>query len=149
MATFNNVNDYTYTRLFRDFVNFAQERVNAGKEEAIAILKGQQSLGGRKMIAVTRSLTDEVHKWTRTTEEKGDNDATRTFFRQAIANMFGGESKIPESVKKAMRLSDYGYGKPLTARRIMAVKRATRPARCSRSTAPSPTATTTRVLTAK
>ena len=94
MATFNNVNDYTYTRLFRDFVNFAQERVNEGKEEAIAILKGQQSLGGRKMIAVTRSLTDEVHKWTRTTEEEGDNEATRTFFRQAIANMFGGGKTI-------------------------------------------------------
>lgn len=36
--------------------------------------------------------------------------------------MFGGEANIPESVKKAMLLGDYGDGKPLTARRIMAVK---------------------------
>ena len=36
--------------------------------------------------------------------------------------MFGGEAKIPESVKKAMLLGDYGDGRPLTARRIMAVK---------------------------
>ena len=38
--------------------------------------------------------------------------------------MFGGESRIPESVKDAMLLKDYDKGKPLTARRIMAVKAA-------------------------
>ncbi len=32
-----------------------------------------------------------------------DNNQTRTLFRQTIADMFGGESKIPKSVKKAMR----------------------------------------------
>ena len=38
--------------------------------------------------------------------------------------MFGGENHIPDSVKAAMKLEDYGKGKPLTARRILAVKAA-------------------------
>ena len=38
--------------------------------------------------------------------------------------MFGGESKVPESVKKAMLMEAYDKGKPLTARRILAVKAA-------------------------
>ncbi len=29
--------------------------------------------------------------------------------------MFGGESHIPDSVKEAMKLEDYGKGKPITA----------------------------------
>jgi hypothetical protein len=43
--------------------------------------------------------------------------------------MFGSESRIPENVRKAMLLEDYGQGKPLTARRIMAVKQARAPSR--------------------
>lgn len=55
------------------------------------------------------------------------NNEARKLFRDAVADMFGGEQNIPESVKTAMLLKDYGTeenpsGKPLTARRIMAVK---------------------------
>ena len=42
----------------------------------------------------------------------------------SLAEMFGGADKIPSDVKDAMKLSDYGKGKPLTARRIIAVKNA-------------------------
>ena len=52
------------------------------------------------------------------------NNATRDAFRQAVADMFGGKNHIPDSVKDAMKLEDYGKGKPLTARRILAVKAA-------------------------
>jgi hypothetical protein len=38
--------------------------------------------------------------------------------------MFGCEEDIPDSVLKVMKLEDYGKGKPLTARRITAVKNA-------------------------
>ena len=38
--------------------------------------------------------------------------------------MFGGENRVPESVKKAMLMEDYDKGKPLTARRILAIKAA-------------------------
>lgn len=113
-----------YNRMFRTFVDFAQQKVNAGKEETIATLQDHRSLGDRKMFALTRSQTDKVHKWLRTDDECMVNDLTRAFFKEAVSDMFGGESKIPESVKKAMQLSDYDCGKPLTARRIMAVKNA-------------------------
>ena len=36
--------------------------------------------------------------------------------------MFGGEDKIPANVKDAMKLEDYGHGRPLTVRRITIVK---------------------------
>lgn len=36
--------------------------------------------------------------------------------------MFGGEENVPENVKTAMKLDDYNQGKPLTARRIIAVR---------------------------
>lgn len=35
--------------------------------------------------------------------------------------MFGGVAKVPKNVQDAMKLQDYGKGKPLAARRIMAV----------------------------
>ena len=113
-----------YNPAFNEFVKFAQRNVNAGDEKAIANAKIQKPLGGRKIVAVTNSLTDEVHSWMRTSDEFIVNDRTRKLFKAAIINMFGGESKIPASVKKAMLLSDYDSGKPLTARRIMAVKAA-------------------------
>ena len=51
----------------------------------------------------------------------GKNDQVRTLFRNMVADMFGGENNIPDVVKAAMKLDDYGKGKPLTARRIRAV----------------------------
>ena len=117
-----DINGYNAT--FNSFVQFAQQRVDANDAKAVADAKVQQPLGGRRIVAVTQSLTDEVHKWLRTNDEYYVNDRTRRLFKAAVADMFGGESKIPASVKKAMLLSDYDGGKPLTARRIMAVKAA-------------------------
>ena len=114
-----------YNAVFSSFVKFAQDNVNAGDEKAIASARIQKEpLQGRKIVAVTNSLTDAVHKWLRTNDEYSVNDRTRKLFKDAIINMFGGEAKIPASVKKAMLLSDYDCGKPLTARRILAVKAA-------------------------
>jgi len=113
-----------YSNVFKTFVDFAQQRVDANDENAIADAHVQKPLVGRKTLAITQSLTDEVHKWTRGMDEWTVNDRTRALFKKAIADMFGGESKIPASVKKAMIMSDYGTGRPLTARRIMAVKAA-------------------------
>lgn len=58
----------------------------------------------------------------RSRANKDANDATRELFRRSIVEMFGGEANIPRRVKDAMLLKDYDCGKPLTARRIMAVK---------------------------
>ena len=67
---------------------------------------------------------DKIRKIKRSDALQRENDITRKLFRQAIIDIFGGEDKIPQSVKDAMRLKDYGQGKPLTVRRIMAVKAA-------------------------
>ena len=112
-----------YNSVFRSFVGFAQEKVDANQAKAVADAHINR-LNGRNILAITRSDTDEVHKWLRTNDEYIVNDRTRNLFRKAIIDMFGGESKIPASVKDAMLLSDYNAGKPLTARRILAVKAA-------------------------
>ena len=110
-----------YNSAFKSFVDFAQERIDANQAKAVADARVKQ-LGNRKVVAITYSRTDEVHKWLRTNDEYFVNDHTRKIFKQAIANMFGGEDRIPDSVKTAMLMDDYNCGKPLTARRIMAVK---------------------------
>ena len=110
-----------YNSVFKSFVDFAQERIDANQAKAVADARVKQ-LGNRKVLAITYSRTDEVHKWLRTNDEYFVNDHTRKIFKQAIANMFGGEDRIPDSVKTAMLMDDYNCGKPLTARRIMAVK---------------------------
>ena len=53
---------------------------------------------------------------------KDANDAARDAFQDAIIEIFGGNDKVPQAVQDAMKLDDYGKGKPLTARRINAVK---------------------------
>ena len=113
------VNGYNST--FTAFVKFAQDSINAGNKKAIANV-AQTPLGNRKIVA---SKTDSVGGiFTRARWEEGANNATRDIFLKAVARMFGGKSKIPESVWSAIKLEDYGHGQPLTARRIMAVKKA-------------------------
>ncbi len=112
-----------YNSVFKSFVAFAQERHDANQVKAVADAHVNR-LDGHRVLAVTRSETDEVHKWLRTRDEYRVNDRTRDYFKKAIIGMFGGESKIPDSVKEAMIMDDYNAGKPLTARRILAVKAA-------------------------
>ena len=112
---------------FQSFVDFAQQRVGANDAKAVISATVTQPLGGRKILAIDQSKTDSVHKWTRGFDEWKVNDDTRKLFKQAVALLFGGETKIPESVKKAMLLEDYNQGKPLTARRILAVNEAIKP----------------------
>ena len=106
---------------YKAFVSFAQ---GANDENAIAHAGGAapaDPLAGRTISAGTG---DSVHALTRTTDSRKANDAARDIFRKAIAQIFGGEKQIPPSVRKAMVLSDFGKGRPLTARRILAVKAA-------------------------
>ena len=115
-----------YNSVFKAFVDIAQQKADAGKQTAVinAKVKQNQPLEGRAILSLGTSKTDHVHNWLRSNSEYAANDRTRTIFRNAVANMFGGESKIPADVKKAMLLGDYDCGKPLTARRILAVKQA-------------------------
>ena len=111
-----------YNTMFRNFAEFAQKCVDAGASKEIVTVKEGQPLDGRRVLSISNTHMDAVYRMRRGGELKDVNDFTRTLFRDAIADLFGGESKIPENVKKAMLLSDFGCGKPLTARRIMAVK---------------------------
>ena len=109
---------------FQQFADFAETAVKAGKEKAIARLDVGE-LGG----IANRTIKPGSGDWVgigvgRLSSLKKANNTTRDAFMKAVADMFGGENHIPDSVKVAMKLEDYGKGKPLTARRILAVKAA-------------------------
>ena len=109
---------------FQQFVDFAETAVKAGKEKAIARIDAGE-LGG----IVNRTIRPGSGDWVgigagRLASLKKANNITRDAFMKAVSDMFGGMSHIPASVKDAMKLEDYGKGKPLTARRIIAVKNA-------------------------
>jgi hypothetical protein len=108
---------------FKQFVQFAENQANPGKSEAIARLAGGSALTGR---TITASDTDHVRGWLswgrRSGTDATENNDARALFREAVFSMFGGEANVPDSVKTAMRLEDYDQGKPLTARRIIAVR---------------------------
>ena len=113
-----------YNDAFKAFTDFATQSVEAGKSKAVARAGGEGPLAGRTITAAQGDSLRHMFKWTRSEENQAANNITRDLFKNAIINMFGGEKNIPKSVQKAMLMSDYGKGKPLTARRIMAVKAA-------------------------
>ena len=120
-----DINGYNAT--FKAFTDFAQAKVDAGQNKAIARASADVQTGalaGRNITAASTDSLRGIFKWFRASGDQTANNATRTLFKNAIIDMFGGESKIPASVKKAMIMGDYDCGKPLTARRIMAVKAA-------------------------
>lgn len=110
---------------FDSFVDFAQKSMEAGSSKAVA--RADAVVPGKDGGYATRTIVaapDKAFKISRSITDKAKNDVARTLFQKSVIDMFGGEDKIPESVKDAMLLKDYGAGKPLTARRIMAVKQA-------------------------
>ena len=100
------------------FVQFAEQQIQAGNEKAIARDGG--GLAGHTIVAATSG--DKVASFWRSQADKDANNAARDLFRQSIVDMFGSEAAIPRSVRDAMNLDDFDQGKPLTARRIIAVK---------------------------
>ena len=63
---------------------------------------------------------------TRTERQQQLNNETRELFKQMVIDIFGTSiDDVPKSVRSAMELSKFdGKGRPLTARRIMAVNKA-------------------------
>ncbi|MBQ7738398.1 MAG: hypothetical protein IJT59_01920 [Desulfovibrionaceae bacterium] len=114
-----------YNAQFKNFIDFANHEIatkgSKGKT-SIAQLSGTTDLGDRTIKA---NNDDKVGRWgTRPHDIQEANNMARTLFKNAIAEMFGGENHIPKKVLDAMNLTDYDKGKPLTARRILAVKTA-------------------------
>ena len=115
-----------YNDTFKAFADFAAQ---ATKGSTIAQVGGEKSavpgagpLAGRTIVAKTGF--DFVGNVGRRQASRDVNNEVRELFKQAIADMFGGPDNIPDSVKDAMKMADFGKGKPLTARRILAVKTA-------------------------
>ena len=109
---------------FNQFVNWAQ---NKADENATAF--AQNTIGQKASdFTVSEHAGDKIGVagwWKRTAMMKRENNTTRDIFRNAVIDMFGGLSKIPQAVRKAMELDNFnGGGKPLSARRILAVKTA-------------------------
>lgn len=76
-----------YNNAFRTFVDFAQKTHRDGYDSAAA----KATLNERQLTVSALSL-HETSYVLRKTAEKDSNDATRQIFRQAIIDMFGGES---------------------------------------------------------
>ena len=115
-----------YNDTFKAFTDFATQ---AKSGSTIAQVGGEKNtvvgagpLAGRTIVAKTGF--DFIGNVGRRQASRDVNNDVRDLFKQAIADMFGGPDKIPESVRDAMKLSDFGKGRPLTARRIVAVKTA-------------------------
>lgn len=104
------------------FEKFAQLAASASKGSSAVRFLGYDGTATVRDVVVTTS--DKVGKIGRSVSVKEANNTTRAIFRQSVAAMFGGEDHIPNTVKAVMKLGDYGKGKPLTARRILAVRAA-------------------------
>ena len=109
---------------FNQFVNWAQSKTD---ENATAL--AQNTIGQKASdFTISEHAGDKIGVagwWKRTAMMKRENNTTRDIFRNAVIDMFGGLSKIPQAVRKAMELDNFnGGGKPLSARRILAVKTA-------------------------
>ena len=105
---------------FSKFVQFAEEQSAKGKDKAIAT-KGDVAINGGTTLEERSIVRTNRTDWVglvlfRSRDTRAVNNEVRALFRKTIADMFGGEQNIPDSVKEAMLMKDYGCGKPLTAR---------------------------------
>ena len=114
-----------YNDAFKAFTDFATQ---AKSGSTIAQVGGEKNtvvgsgpLAGRTIVAKTGF--DFVGNVGRRQASRDVNNAVRDLFKQAIEDMFGCPEKIPPSVQDAMKLEDFGKGKPLTARRVRALVR--------------------------
>jgi len=104
----------------RSFNDFAT--VSGANRSDIARLGASRDGSG---LTIAKGTGDKAYLLTRRSDaDKTANDNVRAAFKDAVSGLFGGFDKIPQSVKNVMKLGDYGKGRPLTARRIEAVKMA-------------------------
>ena len=114
-----------YNEQYAAFVEFAAKSVASGKSKDVARKESDDNPFATQTIgAAGKDGPGGFAAMFRSGANKRANDVARDLFRESVYDMFGGERNVPESVKAAMKLEDYGSGKPLTARRVMAVKEA-------------------------
>lgn len=114
-----------YTEAFANYAEFAAKSVAEGKPKSVVRTASEYApFATAKMGTAPSDGPGGFAALFRSGASKKANDIARDIFRQSVYDIFGGESLVPPSVREAMKLEDYGSGKPLTARRILAVKEA-------------------------
>lgn len=106
------------------YADAIRQRSDIGDDTVLYLEDGQQ--------LTCRYSTDDFPKdifhfrRTRNESQKQLNNETRELFKQMVIDIFGTSiDDVPKSVRSAMELSKFdGAGRPLTARRIMAVNKA-------------------------
>ena len=122
----SNINFNAYDKLSAA-VGFAQQIKNdrtARGGDSVVHLQGGNALTCNYSAAdAPRGL---FRPSSRGQDKKDLNNATRDVFKQAVIDVFGTSiNDVPESVRSAMELGKFdGTGRPLTARRILAVNKA-------------------------
>ena len=114
-----------YTEAFANYVEFAAKSVAEGNPKSVVRTASQYApFATAEMGTAPSDGPGGFAALFRSGASKKANDIARDIFRKSVYDIFGGESLVPPSVREAMKLEDYGSGKPLTARRILAVKEA-------------------------
>ena len=104
------------------FTKFANQCMEIQDKTAVAQLSGEVSQDGT-VQDINKNIGDKPAAFRRSAENKMINNVTRSLFKNTIVNLFGSEKDIPRDVKLAMHMKRFdGSGRPLTARRISAVK---------------------------
>ena len=106
---------------FNEFVRFASQKSVSGQ----TTLESVQGTGVMSIKA--RSKKDFVGNVGRSAESKTANQNVRDIFLNSVLKMFGASKleDLPDVVKAAMKPEDFkAHGKPLTARRVLAVQTA-------------------------
>lgn len=108
--------------MFTRFASGEMSSSGAGEKAIARFDRVETTESSRTLCHIAIASDDRVYALRRSSACKKANDDTRAIFMRAVSDMFDGN--IPENVKKAMKLKDYNCGRPLTARRILAVREA-------------------------
>ena len=122
----SNININAYNKLSAAF-DYAQQLKNdpaaRGGDSVVHLQDGNTLTCNYSQADAPKSL---FHHAERSQDKKELNNATRDLFKQAVIDIFGTSiNDVPKSVRSAMELGKFdGVGRPLTARRILAVNKA-------------------------
>ena len=107
-----------------DYARQLKNHPNGGGDTVVHLQNGEALVCNYSPTDVPKSLM--YFSFTRTDEQKALNDATREVFKQSVIDIFGTSiDDVPKKVRSAMNLDKFdGTGRPLTARRILAVNKA-------------------------
>ena len=123
-----NLNDSLYGAQFKAFVDFAAGQRDQG---TIVRLEGEEQgmpmpgPNGEPRVIIAKHGDGYGHIW-RNADSKAINTSVRNLFMSSILAVCGVDrsEQLPANVRAVLKEDDYRWGRPLTARRITAVKRA-------------------------